>query len=215
MHISDRHRRLVEERDSISAAQDRLLAGTPQRSLGELTVRGLAAEAGLSRARLYEHHSDLIEQFRGRIGRGAVSPNVAALQTAPPRRDEAHPRTRAKRATTQGTGHDPMRGDHRADAELDPGQRAGVPLAVGSRRGCLTTGPRHRPCPRSPRARGDRRVGCGNRPASSMMVEQDAVLAASPAGHVPGPRPSDRPDWQPRPSVGTPQGDSIGATRVR
>ena len=70
----DRRRRLAEERDQLVAAQDRLLAGTPQCSNGILTIANLAVEAGLPRARLYEHHSDLIEAFRAHIGRGTAPP---------------------------------------------------------------------------------------------------------------------------------------------
>lgn len=37
-----------EERNAITAAMQRLLAGKPLRSSGELTIAALAAEAGLS-----------------------------------------------------------------------------------------------------------------------------------------------------------------------
>ncbi len=46
----------TDERQRIHDATQKLLAGTPQRSNGKLTVSNLAIEARLSRQRLYEHH---------------------------------------------------------------------------------------------------------------------------------------------------------------
>jgi len=58
----------------------RLLAGAPQRSNGKLTVATLAAEAGLPRHRLYEHHADLAAEFKAAAGGGPPSPSIQALQ---------------------------------------------------------------------------------------------------------------------------------------
>ena len=54
------------ERAAIQAAADRLLAGTPLRSTGELTVVQLAAEASVKRWLLTHKHRDLTEQFQAR-----------------------------------------------------------------------------------------------------------------------------------------------------
>jgi hypothetical protein len=54
-------------RIAIQAAADRLLAGTPLRSTGELTVMQLACEAGVKRWLLTHKHRDLAEQFQARV----------------------------------------------------------------------------------------------------------------------------------------------------
>lgn len=58
----DRH----AEQAAISAAAERLLAGTPLRSSGKLTVSALITETGLRRDAVYEHPA-LIEAFKARI----------------------------------------------------------------------------------------------------------------------------------------------------
>ena len=69
------------ERDTIRAAADRLLGGTPLRSTGELTVVQLAAEAGVKRWLLTHKHRDLAEHFqaRARLLSGDPPP-IAALK---------------------------------------------------------------------------------------------------------------------------------------
>jgi hypothetical protein len=57
------------ERDAIEAAMGRLLAGTPIRSCGTLTVLTLAAEAGLKRNKLTHKHTDLRDRFRAEVAR--------------------------------------------------------------------------------------------------------------------------------------------------
>ncbi|MET7620523.1 hypothetical protein [Streptomyces sp. NPDC005408] len=54
------------ERVAIQTAADRLLAGTPQRSTGALTVLQLAAEAGVKRWVLTHKHPDLKDDFLAR-----------------------------------------------------------------------------------------------------------------------------------------------------
>lgn len=61
-------------------AAQRLLAGSPQRSNGKLTVATLAVEAGVPRHRLYAHHTTLIAEFQTAAGSAPVSPTVQALQ---------------------------------------------------------------------------------------------------------------------------------------
>jgi septal ring factor EnvC (AmiA/AmiB activator) len=51
------------ERDAIQAAIDRLLAGTPTRSTGALTVLQLATEAGVKRWVLTHKYPDLRQAF--------------------------------------------------------------------------------------------------------------------------------------------------------
>ncbi|WP_159929376.1 hypothetical protein [Rhodococcus sp. WAY2] len=74
-----------EERDAILAAMERLLAGTPLRSSGNLDIISLAEEAGLKRNKLTHKHTDLKERFyaerRARDGitaRQAAQRNCAA-----------------------------------------------------------------------------------------------------------------------------------------
>jgi hypothetical protein len=57
------------ERDAIEAAMARLLAGTPIRSSGTLTITTLATEAGLKRNKLTHKHTDLRDRFRAEIAR--------------------------------------------------------------------------------------------------------------------------------------------------
>ena len=52
-----------EERDAIIAAMERLLAGTPLRSSGNLDIISLAEEAGLKRNKLTHKHTDLKDRF--------------------------------------------------------------------------------------------------------------------------------------------------------
>jgi chromosome segregation ATPase len=52
-----------DERDAINAAMQRLLAGTPLRSSGNLDIITLAAEAGLNRNKLTHKHTDLKDRF--------------------------------------------------------------------------------------------------------------------------------------------------------
>ncbi|MDX3832822.1 hypothetical protein [Streptomyces europaeiscabiei] len=67
------------ERDAIQAAMKRLLAGTPTRSTGALTVVQLAAEAGVKRWVLTHKHPDLRKEFEA--AREAVNGIPAAFQT--------------------------------------------------------------------------------------------------------------------------------------
>ena len=66
------------ERDAIQAAIARLLAGTPTRSTGALTVLQLAAEAGVKRWVLTHKHPDLRKAFEAQ--RQAANGVPAAYQ---------------------------------------------------------------------------------------------------------------------------------------
>jgi hypothetical protein len=70
-----------DERAQIRAAMDRILAGTPERSNGALTVVALALEAGVPRNALTQRHIDLKNEFYQRIReRGADNGDEARLR---------------------------------------------------------------------------------------------------------------------------------------
>jgi septal ring factor EnvC (AmiA/AmiB activator) len=70
-----------DERERIRAAMDRILAGTPERSNGALTVVALATEAGVPRNALTQRHTDLKNEFYQRTReRGAVNEDEARLR---------------------------------------------------------------------------------------------------------------------------------------
>ena len=84
------------ERRLIRDAMARLLDGDPIRSDGKLTVKSLAAEAGLKRWYLTHKHTDLRDEFYDRVRAQGTTPaamttlyeEIAALK-------EAHKRDRA------------------------------------------------------------------------------------------------------------------------
>ena len=69
-----------EERQRVRAAINRIRDNKAEESNGARTVVALADESGVSRQRLYEHHSDLLNEFKVTVGCGPVTPNVKALQ---------------------------------------------------------------------------------------------------------------------------------------
>nr|WP_313776684.1 hypothetical protein [Mycobacterium sp.] len=78
--VPDAAARNDEERQLVQAAMGRLRDNNAEQSNGAHTVVALAAESGISRQRLYEHHGDLLNEFKATVGCGPVSPNVEALQ---------------------------------------------------------------------------------------------------------------------------------------
>ncbi len=56
-----------DEREAITAAMQRLLAGRPLRSSGDLTIVALADEAGLRRNKLTHKHTDLKDLFYAEV----------------------------------------------------------------------------------------------------------------------------------------------------
>jgi len=69
------------ERERIRAAMDRILAGTPERSNGALTVVALAIEADVPRNALTQRHTDLKNEFYDRIkAAGAHNEDEARLR---------------------------------------------------------------------------------------------------------------------------------------
>jgi hypothetical protein len=66
--VTRRVRDREAERGAISAATDRLLAGTPLRSTsGKLTSSELITESSLRRDVVYGDHKDLVDQFHARV----------------------------------------------------------------------------------------------------------------------------------------------------
>jgi hypothetical protein len=87
------------DRAAIQAAADRLLAGLPLRSTGELTIVQLAHEAGLKRWLLTHKHRDLAEQFQARVrAAGGDPPAVAELKARITELTEDNGRLRADNA---------------------------------------------------------------------------------------------------------------------
>jgi len=69
------------ERERISAAMDRILAGAPERSNGALTVVALAIEADVPRNALTQRHTDLKNEFYQRVKEhGADNEDEARLR---------------------------------------------------------------------------------------------------------------------------------------
>jgi hypothetical protein len=70
-----------EERQAITAAMQRLFAGTPLRSSGKLDMVALAREAGLKRNKLTHKHTDLKDLFYAkRKARDGVPDNEITLR---------------------------------------------------------------------------------------------------------------------------------------
>lgn len=97
MTTVDRPARLATEQRLLREAADRLLAGTPQRSNGSLTIATLAAEAGVPRHRVYEHHAHLVVEFKTTTHAGR--PISADLQALRQQLADAHQRIQQLEAT--------------------------------------------------------------------------------------------------------------------
>ena len=69
-----------EEHQQVRAAMNRLRDNKAEQSNGARTVVALADESGVPRQRLYEQHSDLLNEFKATVGCGPVTPNAEALQ---------------------------------------------------------------------------------------------------------------------------------------
>ncbi|WP_190813397.1 hypothetical protein [Saccharopolyspora pogona] len=89
----------TKERAAIQAAADRLLAGTPLRSDGELTVVQLAVEADVKRWLLAHKQRDLAEQFQARVRAARDDPpQVTELKNQIRQLEEDNARLRADNA---------------------------------------------------------------------------------------------------------------------
>lgn len=69
-----------EERQRVRAAMSRIRDNEADQSNGGRTVVALADESGVPRQRLYEHHSDLLDEFKATVGQVPITPNAQALQ---------------------------------------------------------------------------------------------------------------------------------------
>ncbi len=69
-----------EERQRVRAAMSRIRDNKAEQSNGARTVVALADESGVPRQRLYEHHSDLLDEFKATVGQVPITPNAQALQ---------------------------------------------------------------------------------------------------------------------------------------
>ena len=84
------------ERRLIRDAMARLLDGDPIRSDGKLTIKSLAAEAGLKRWYLTHKHTDLRDEFYDRVRtQGATPAAMTALYEEIAALKEAHKQDRA------------------------------------------------------------------------------------------------------------------------
>lgn len=72
--MSDSAKSGDDVRRTIRDAMERLLEGKPIRSDGKLTIKSLAAEAGLKRWVLTHQHTDLQKEFRDRCARQGDTP---------------------------------------------------------------------------------------------------------------------------------------------
>ncbi|MGW2917794.1 hypothetical protein ACWDBF_08010 [Streptomyces angustmyceticus] len=71
----------LDERNRIRAAMDRILAGTPERSNGALTIVALATEAGVPRNALTQRHLDLKAEFYDKVrARGEIPDSEKRLR---------------------------------------------------------------------------------------------------------------------------------------
>lgn len=67
-----------DERDRIRTAMDRILAGTPERSNGALTIVALAIEADVPRNALTQRHPDLKNEFYEHVRSRGGTPDAEA-----------------------------------------------------------------------------------------------------------------------------------------
>ncbi|WP_405135505.1 hypothetical protein [Nocardia sp. NBC_01388] len=79
-------------RAAIIAAMERLLAGTPLRATGRLSISQLAIEAGVKRWQLTHRHLDLKELFQARVKAATQKPAATC------RCGSDHPRLRVEHA---------------------------------------------------------------------------------------------------------------------
>lgn len=77
--MTRKRRDLDAERRDLTAAAERLLAGTPLRSTsGKLTSSELITESGLRRDVVYGDHKDLVDDFKARVKARHATPSSIA-----------------------------------------------------------------------------------------------------------------------------------------
>jgi hypothetical protein len=113
MTTLDRHTRLATEQQLIRDATQQLLAGTPHRSNGSLTIASLAAEAGVPRHRIYEHHADLVAEFKAKAHNGGPPPPTSKPYNNSWPTPAHTSNAGSHRGTTQSQDHNALRCHHR------------------------------------------------------------------------------------------------------
>ncbi len=78
--MGDAAARNDEEHQRVRAAMSRIRDNKAERSSGARTVVALADESGVPRQRLYEHHGDLLNEFKATVGCGPSTPRAEALR---------------------------------------------------------------------------------------------------------------------------------------
>ena len=145
-HPHRTHRRGISmttdrERGQISAAMDRLLAGTPLRSDGALTVVSLAVEADVKRHVLTHRHTDLKDEFYARVrAQGHVPASEQELRdelkTTKQKLAEAREENRQLKASVEAFARIvnilTAENDRLTRQQSEPGNRTLIPLRPGT-----------------------------------------------------------------------------------
>lgn len=105
--MAEHHSAVGVERDAINAAMQRLLAGKPLHSTGELTIVALAAEARVKRNKLTHKHTDLKDLFYA---------EVKARDRIPDNERKLREEIAALNARVEGLRHE--RDDYRTASEV-------------------------------------------------------------------------------------------------
>ena len=125
------------ERGQIHAAMDRLLAGTPLRSDGALTVVSLAVEADVKRHVLTHRHTDLKDEFYARVrAQGQVPASEQKLrdelEAAQQKLAEAREENRQLKASVEAFARIvnvlTAENDRLTRQQSEPGNRTLIPL---------------------------------------------------------------------------------------
>ncbi len=127
-----------DESKAITAAMQRLLAGRPLRSSGDLTIVALAEEAGLRRNKFTHKHTDLKDLFYAEVkARKGISRNEIKL------REQIRPEDKDRKSAA-GTRRLPCRGrGFRPDCKRAHRRERHPPHGTGQKSifaGCRTAG---------------------------------------------------------------------------
>ncbi len=121
--VADGAARNDDERQRVRAAINRLRDNKAEQSNGAHTVVALADESGIPRQRLYEHHGDLLNEFKATVGCGPVTPNADALQRQLAQARDHNQELAAENSSTAKQDQDALSGDHRTHARNLRSQR--------------------------------------------------------------------------------------------
>ena len=129
------------QRSQIHAAMDRLLAGTPLRSDGALTVVSLAVEADVKRHVLTHRHTDLKDEFYARVrAQGHVPASEQELRdelkTTRQKLAEAREENRQLKKSVEAFARIvnvlTAENDRLTQQQSEPGNRTLIPLRPGA-----------------------------------------------------------------------------------